>query len=181
VKASTPSEAELPEGFYDLVFPEHSVAEELLLPYLVSDCLYHRFSIGHRPKEARKNIAYMVRTHGNLTVLALVGRAIRWRYELEMPLQSQKRQLLGNILIPRFGSPSDHPEFTKAFDRGVRILLDGLDDWVRRAVKRQKREEGSSDVRKIFISPAALHDILQDRKMKLDMKRCRKKMPDLAF
>lgn len=43
-KATAPSEKELPEGFYDVVFPEHVVAEELLLPLLVSNHLYEEFA-----------------------------------------------------------------------------------------------------------------------------------------
>jgi hypothetical protein len=179
VKAPTPSEEELPEGFYDVVFPEHVTTEELLLPFLVSNYLYDEFRIGYRPQGARQTRRYMIQTHGNLTVLALIGGAIRSKYRLGIPMRGQKRQLLANILIPRFESPGDHPEYFEEFDRGVRILLNGLDSWVNRTAKRQRREEGRADFRKIFIAPSAYQHILHDLRMRRENKRALRHIPDL--
>lgn len=180
VKAPAPSEVELPEGFYDIVFPENVGAEELLLPYLVSNYLYDEFSIGYRPQGVKRTKKYMIQTHGNLTVLALLGRAIRSKYGLEIPVPAPAKQLLGNLLIPRFESVAEHPDFFARFDRGAKILLDGLGEWVDRAIKRQRREEGTGDFRKIFISQSTHAEILGDRRMKKVLKRTQKYMPDLT-
>jgi len=180
VKSPAPSEEELPEGFYDIVFPDHVGAEELLMPHLVSNYLYERFSIGYRPQGVKRTKKYMIQTHGNLTVLALAGWAIRSKYRLEMPIRTSSKQLLGNLLIPRFESAADYPEFFAKFKRGVRILLEGLEDWVGRAIKRQRREEGTSDFRKIFISSSTHQLILRDRRMRKALKRSLKYMPDLT-
>ena len=180
VKASAPSEEELPEGFYDIVFPEHVAAEELLLPYLISNYLYDEFAIGYRPQGVRRTKRYMVQTHGNLTVLALIGSAVRSKYRLEMPMRGPRKQLLGNLLIPRFECVADFPEYFAKFNRSAEILLDGLGKWVNRAAKRQRREEGRVDFRKIFISQATYHHILSDRRMRQELKRTQKHMPDLT-
>ena len=181
VKSSAPSEEELPEGFYDIVFPERVAAEELLLPFLVSNYLYDEFAIGYRPQGVKRTKRYMVQTHGNLTVLALIGWAIRSKYRLEIPMSGQRKQFLGNLLIPRFENTDDHPEYFTGFNRSVRILLDGLDEWVNRAAKRQSRDEGRVDLRKIFISGSTHQHILRDRRMKQELKRAQKHMPDLAL
>lgn len=181
VKAPSPSEEELPEGFYDIVFPEGVSTEELLLPYLVSNYLYDNFRIGYRPQGAKRTRRYMTQTHGNLTVLALMGCTIRSKYDLGMPLDGHGKQLLSNLLIPRFESPDDHPEYFSPFSRGVSILLSGLDRWIDRAAKLQRRKEGAVDIRKIYISSSTLHAILHDRRMKHELKRVEKKIPDLAL
>lgn len=181
VKALAPSEEELPEGFYDIVFPEHVAADELLLPLLVSKYLYDEFEIGYRPQDVRRTRRYMIQTHGNLTVLALIGWAIRSKYRLEMPMRGPRKQVLSNLLIPRFESADDFPEYFTEFNRSVRILLDGLDEWVNRATKRQRREEGRVDLRKIFISSSTHQHILRDRRMRHELKRTQKHMPDLAL
>jgi len=180
VKASAPSEEELPEGFYDIVFPEHVAAEELLLPLLISNYLYDEFGIGYRPQGVRRTKRYMIQTHGNLTVLVLIGSAVRSKYRLEMPMRGPRKQLLGNLLIPRFECVADFPEYFAKFNRSVEILLDGLDEWVNRAAKRQRREEGRVDFRKIFISPSTHQHILRDRRMRQELKRTQKHMPDLT-
>ena len=179
VKAPGPSEEELPEGFYDMVFPEHVTPEELLLPFLVSNYLYDHFEVGYRPQGVKRTRRYMIQTHGNLTVLALMGRAIRSNYRLEMPVHGPKKQLLGNLLIPRLECAEDFPEYFPEFNKCVRILLDGLDEWVKRAAKRQSREEGRVDFRKLFISPSTHRQILNDRRMKLQLKRTELHLPDL--
>lgn len=181
VKASAPSEEELPEGFYDIVFPEHVAADELLLPFLVSKYLYDKFKIGYRPQGVKRTRRYMIQTHGNLTALALMGRIIRSKYGLEMSMRGPRKQLLSNLLIPRFETCDDFPEYFKEFDRSIRIMLDGLDEWVNRATKRQRREEGRVDFRKIFISPSTLQDVLRDRRMKHELKRTQKHIPDLPL
>jgi hypothetical protein len=177
VKA-TPSEEELPEGFYDIVFSAHVTAEELLLPFLVSNYLYDAFKIGYRPQGVKRTRRYMIQTHGNLTVLALIGRMIRSKYRLELPLRNP--QLLGNLLIPRFEIPKDHPEYFVGLENGVRILIDGLDDWVKRAARIQSKEEGQVDFRKIFISSTTHQSIVRDRKMREVLRRAESRLPDLA-
>lgn len=177
VKA-TPSEEELPEGFYDIVFPVHVTAEELLLPYLISNYLYDAFRIGYRPQGVKRTRRYMIQTHGNLTVLALIGRIVRSKYRLELPLRNP--QLLGNLLIPRFEIPADHPEYFSELEDGVRILLNGLDDWAKRAAKIQSRDEGQVDFRKIFISSATHQSIVRDRKMRDLLRRAEDRLPDLT-
>jgi len=181
VKASTLSEDELPEGFYDIVFPEHVSTEELLLPYLANNYLYDKFAIGYRPQGAKRTRRYMIQTHGNLTVLTLLGRAIRSKYRLEMPLEVPRKQLLGNLLIPRFEKPHDFPEYFADFKRSVTVLLNGLDEWVDRAARLQRRTEGSVDLRKIFVSSSTLQAILRDRRMKHELRRVEKKIPDLTL
>lgn len=180
VKAPAPPEEELPEGFYDIVFPEHVTTEELLLPLLVSKYLYDWFSIGYRPQGAKRTRRYMIQTHGNLTVLAILGRAIRLKYRLETPIQGPRKQLLGNLLIPRFESTDDFPEYFKGFHRSASILLDGLDEWVKRTAKRQRRQDGRVDFRNMFISPSSYQHILRDRRVIQDLKRGQKHIPDLA-
>jgi len=180
VKALAPVEEGLPEGFYDIVFPEHVAADELLLPLLVSKYLYDEFAIGHRPQGAMRTRRYMIRTHGNLTVLALVGRAIRSKYRLEMPMRGSKKQLLSNLLVPRFETHGDFPEYFSEFKQSIRILLDGLDGWVNRATKRQTREEGRVDFRKIFVSASTHQHILRDQRMGRALKRTQAHMPDLS-
>jgi len=179
VKSSAPPEEELPEGFYDIVFPEHVAAEELLLPLLVSKHMYEKYEIGYRPRGARRTRRYMVQSHGNLTVLSLVGRAIRSKYRLEMPIRGPRKQLLGNLLIPRFEGAEDFPEYFTEFNRSARILLDGLDEWVNREAKRQRREKGRVDFRNIFISASTYHLILRDRRMKQVLKRAQRNLPEL--
>lgn len=179
VKASALTEKELPVGFYDIVFPDYVAAEDLLLPFLVSNHLYDDFKIGYRPQGVKRTKKYMVQTHGNLTILALLGRAIRFKYRLEMPLQASRKQLLGNLLIPRFERPSDHPEFFTNFNRSCQKLLNGIYDWVNREAKRQEREEGLVDIRKMFISATTLGDILGDRRMRQTMKRAQTHLPEL--
>lgn len=179
VKASAPSEEELPEGFYDIVFPEHVAAEELLLPHLISNYLYEEFSIGYRPHGVRRTKRYMMQTHGNLTILAVVGCAVRSKYGLEVPMRGARKQLLGNLLIPRFECVAEFPDYFERFNQSVRMLLDGLNEWVKRAAKRQRREEGRVDFRKMFISPSTYQHILRDRRMRHVLKRSQKHMPDL--
>jgi len=181
VKAQGSIEEELPAGFYDIVFPEDITADELLFPFLVSCYLYDEFEIGYRPKGARRTRKYMLQTHGNLTILALLGRAIRSKYSLETPIQRAKKQLLSNLLIPRFENPDRFPEYFPALNRSVRILLNGLDTWVKRASKRQSREEGRVDIRKLFISPATHQNILRDRSMKYELRRTQRYLPTLAI
>ncbi len=123
----------------------------------------------------------MIQTHGNLTVLALAGWAVRSKYNLQMPTQGTEKRLLGNLLIPRFERATEHPEFFARFNRSMEILLDGLDGWVSRAAKRQRREEGRGDFRKIFISQSTHQHILRDRMMKQVLKRCQKYVPDLTL
>jgi len=180
VKTQVLSEEELPDGFYDIVFPEHIAPEELLLPLLVSNYLYDEFSIGYRPQGVRRTVRYMIQTHGNLTVLALVGRAVRLAYDLEIPMRGPRRTLLGNLLIPRFESAVEHPEFFARFNRSVQVLLGGLEEWASRAVKRQRREEDSSDLRKIFISQSTHRAILRDRRMRHVLKHTQKYIPELS-
>jgi hypothetical protein len=180
VKSSAPSEEELPEGFYDLVFPEGVCAEELLFPFLVSNYLYEEFQIGYRPQGAKRTKRYMVQTHGNLTVLALIGWAVRSRYRFEPLGQGTGKQLLGNLLIPRFESVTDFPEYFAKFNQAAKILLSALDEWVTRAAKRQRREEGHVDLRKIFVSSSTHKHILSDRRMKQALKRVQRHMPELA-
>jgi len=180
VKAPALPEEELPEGFYDTVFPDHVSAEEILLPHLVSDYLYEEFEIGYRPQGVRRTRWYMTQTHGNLTVLALVGWVIRSKYHFDIPLSSPRKQLLGNLLIPRFESTADFPDYFGGCKRSVRIVLDGLDGWVKRAAKEQWRNEGSVDLRKIFVSSSTYRRILSDRRMKQELKRAHKHLPDLT-
>ena len=123
----------------------------------------------------------MIQTHGNLTVLALIGRAVRSKYRLELPIRGPQKQLLANLLIPRFENVADHPEYFAEFNRSVGILLDGLNEWVSRAAKRQRREEGHVDFRKIFISASTHNQILRDRRMSYELKRTKKHMPDLTL
>ena len=96
-------------------------------------------------------------------------------------MRGQRKQFLGNLLIPRFESADDFPEYFTDFNRSVRILLDGLDEWVNRAAKQQSRDEGRVDLRKIFISASTHQHILRDRRMKQEVKRTQKHMPDLAL
>ena len=122
----------------------------------------------------------MIQTHGNLTVLVLTGLVLRSKYSLEMPLDGTKKRLLSNLLIPRFEVPDDFPEYFSKFDRSVRILLDGLDAWVKRASKRQRRQEGLIDIRKLFISPVTHQLILRDARMRQHLRRAQKRIPDLS-
>jgi hypothetical protein len=105
LKASALSEEELPEGFYDVVFPEHVTTEELLLAFSVSEYLYKEFNIGYRPQGVKRTRRYMIQTHGNLTILGLVGSVLRSKFGLELPIVGPEKQLLGNLLIPRFERP----------------------------------------------------------------------------
>jgi AIPR protein len=180
VKAAGPSEEDLPEGFYDIVFPDDVTTDELLLPLLVSNYMYDKFKVGYRPQGVRRTRRYMIQTHGNLTVLALIGWAVRHKYRLQRPLRGSGKQLLSNLLIPRFESVHDFPEYLREFNRGVRVLLDGLDAWTERATRRQSREEGRVDLRKIFISSSTYPEILRDRRMRNQLTRTQRYMPDLA-
>lgn len=180
IRAATPPEEELPTGFYDSVFHENIVVEELLFPYLVSEYLYDKFAIGYRPQLKKRTRKYMVQTHGNLTVLALVGRAIQTRYRLELPVKDlKKKQLLSNFLIPRFENPRDYPEYFEQFDKGFRALFKGVDQWVARAVKKQIREASFSDIRAIFVDPSTLQKMTADRQLRIAVTKLQKHLPEL--
>lgn len=122
----------------------------------------------------------MIQTHGNLTVLALVGYAIRSKYRFDLPIPEHKKQFLSNMLIPRFENPDRIPEYIGKFNKGIRRLIEGLDEWVSRAGKKQSREEGRVDFRKMFISQASFQQMVRDRRMKKTLQRLQKQVPDLS-
>jgi hypothetical protein len=179
VKTPPIEESELPQGFYDIVFHEGVSGEELLLSYLVSSYLYREFSIGYRPQGANRTRKYMIQTHGNLTVLALVGLVIRKKYSLQLPIKGQKQQVLKVLLLPRFESSEDYPEFFETFRKIVKNMLKGLDKWVLKTTQKQKREIGSIDIRKIFISSASFDEITSDASMRSVISKTQKKLPPL--
>jgi hypothetical protein len=179
VKSSPIEEKELPQGFYDIVFHDGVSGEELLLPHLVSSYLYNKFDIGYRPQGAKQTRKYMIQTHGNLTVLALMGMVIRQKYAFELPVKGPKLQILKILLVPRFENPEEHPEFFHVFAKAVGRLLKGLDKWVAKAAKKQKRAVGSIDIRKIFISAATFEKITSDRAMRSVISMAQKHLPPL--
>lgn len=179
VKSSIVEESELPQGFYDIVFHDGVSGEEMLLPYLVSNYLYNEFSIGYRPQGANRTRKYMIQTHGNLTVLALVGLVIRKKYSFHLPVKGQKQQVLKVLLLPRFEDPDDYPEFFEEFRKVVSNLLKALDRWVLKTAQRQKREIGAIDIRKIFISSASFDEIVSDSSMRSAISKAQKNLPPL--
>jgi hypothetical protein len=150
-----------------------------LLPYLVSCYLKGEFSIGHRPLGARRTRGYMMRTHGDLTVLGFVGKLIRQKYSLDLPIKGQKLQVLKIMLVPRFENPSEQPEFFGAFKRVFARLWKGLEAWIVKAEKRQRRELGAVDLRKIFIAGSTFGEMLRDHAMKSTLHKAQKLLPAL--
>lgn len=179
VKSNSIEEEDLPEGFYDIVFHDGVCCEELLFAYLVSNYLYEKFAVGYRPTGARRTRGYMMRTHGDLTVLGFVGKLIRQKYSLDLPIKGQKLQILKVMLVPRFENPSEQPEFFNAFNRVFGKLWKGLEAWIARAEKRQRRDIGAVDLRKIFIAGSTFEEILHDKAMKSTLRKAQKLLPEL--
>jgi hypothetical protein len=65
------------------------------------------------------------------------------------------------------------------FAKAVGKLLKGLDKWVERATKKQKREIGSIDIRKIFISSATFQKITNDGVTRSLISKVQKQLPPL--
>ncbi len=179
VKSNSIQEEELPEGFYDIVFHDGVCCEELLLAYLVSRYLKNEFGIGHRPLGARRTRGYMMKTHGNLSVLGLVGKLLRHKYSLDLPIKGQMLQVLKVLLVPRFENPDEHPEFFTAFKKAFAKLWKGLEAWIEKAEKRQRRELGAVDLRKLFIAGSTFEEILHDGSMKSTLRKAQKQLPEL--
>ena len=117
-----------------------------------------------------------MRTHGNLTLLACVGRAMRRRYQLTPALGARQRQLLCNLLVPRFEHPEDYPEYFDQFAGGVKYLLSAVENWLDSALARQRREEGEEDVRHIFVNKQTFDDLVKNSRIKGALGRLKGKM-----
>lgn len=179
IRNSAPAEepeSELPEGFYDLVFHRGVICEELLIPKLVANYLYCQFDVGYRGLGSKRTKRYLLRTHGNLTLLACVGRAMRNRYQFAIPLIARRRQLLCNLLVPRFERPEDYPEYFDHFDKGVKYLLSAVESWLSKAIARQRREEGEEDVRRIFVNKQTFDVLVKNPKIKRALGRLKDKI-----
>jgi len=175
---SAPSGESPTKGFYDLVFHKGVIAEELLLPHLVAKHLSKQFGIGYSPRNAKKDLNYFVKAHGNLTLLAAVGVAIRGRYELEPPLRGRKKQVISNMIVPRFEQPRSHPEYFRPLDRAFRGLLKAVVQWIRRSTAQHRGRRDLSEVRNTFVNAKTCGQLLSNNDVKRALRTLRTSLDD---
>ena len=165
-------------GFYDQIFHKNVTADELLLPHVVLKYLYNNFNIGYRPQNAKKTKRLAIQTHGNLTVLALVGHLFQEKYNLKIPIRDENKRIL-TMLINRFHQQNEHAEFFKTLDKTIMNLLNVLERWLKRTLKLQEKNEGLQDVRKIFVTDDTIDNLLNDKQVKKQLERFASNMPSL--
>lgn len=140
-------------GFYDQIFEDMRTAHELLLPWLIREYLYQRFDVGYRRKGARKTMRHYVRTVGDLTVLALIGKTLNKKYGLSAKSTSSRRKM--RLLVERLENPHNYKDFFRKYNKVVSSVLRGLETYGNK-LKRQ------STIRKEAWDERELHRVYSD-------------------
>jgi len=155
-------------GFYPLIFKPTRTANELLLPFLIRNYIYKNFDIGKRTRGVRKTIKHFVKTIGDFTILALLGKILKKKYKLNT--------VKIELLVERFENPNDHRDFFHPFDEIVKNLVSKLINYAKK-VRREYKSRGEE------WDPRELHrrynDLVRDTEIRKLIKEGVKKLPPL--
>lgn len=160
-----------PHGYYDQIFKPDTTAEDLMLPYLVREFLYDELRIGFRPRGIRRTRIHEVKIHGDLTMLALMGRILKRKYG------SNKRKL--RLIISKLENPDEHRYFYTRLHEVARDVFKAFHDFMTREISRAERQGESPEVRDILVRDVTFRKILSDQRAKRVIRKSRGRLPSL--
>jgi len=159
------------KGYYNEVFKTDTTAENLLLPKLVYDRLKRSLGIGYKKWGARRTTKYLVKIYGDFTMLSVMGKVLKTRYDLN------RRRVA--LLVARLENPDDHRDFISSFEGVARKVIDASEYFAKRELHEAKRRGESLDVRTLFVREKTLERMFGNRRVAKAIRESSKLLPRL--